>query len=165
MHRLLSFVLRVARRYDEAIDAAQAAVDLDAENPRALTTRGFAYYDVGDYQRARASCESARPPADPAASFYGISVCLAITYEKLGRHADAEAMLTRLHSWYGDRGAYNYADIYSQWRDVPKALAWLEKALHLRDPGLTTLKVDPFLDPLRKEPRFQSIQQALAFPP
>ena len=165
MHRLLSFVLRVARRYDEAIDAAQAAVDLDAENPRALTTRGFAYYDVGDYQRARSSCESARPPADPAASFYGISVCLAITYEKLGRHADAEAMFTRLHSWYGDRGAYNYADIYSQWGDLPKALAWLEKALRLRDPGLTTLKVDPFLDPLRNEPRFQSIQQALAFPP
>jgi serine/threonine protein kinase/Tfp pilus assembly protein PilF len=165
MHRLLSFVLRVSRRYEEAIDAAQAAVDLDAENPRALTTRGLAYYDFGDYQRARASCESARAPADPAGRFYGISVCLAITYQRLGRHADAEAMLTRLHSWDGDRGAYNYAEIYSQWGDVPKALAWLEKAMRLRDPGLTMLKADPLLDPLRNEPRFQSIQLALAFPP
>jgi tetratricopeptide (TPR) repeat protein len=165
MHRLLSFVLRVARRYEEAIDAAQAAVDLDAENPRALTTRGLAYYDFGDYQRARTSCESARRPADPAEGFYGIFACLAITYERLGRHADAEAMLTRLQSRYGDRVAYQYAEIYSQWGDVPKALASLEKAMSLRDPGVTMLKVDPLLDPVSNQPRFQSIQQALAFPP
>jgi len=165
MHRLLSFVLRVARRYEEAVDAAQGAVALDAANPRALTTHGLAYYDLGDYQGARASCESARPRANPAGSFYGIPVCLAITYERLGRHADAEAMLTELQSWYGDRGAYSYTEIYSQWGDVPKALAWLEKAMHLRDPSLSMLKADPLVDPLRNEPRFQSVQRALAFPP
>jgi TolB-like protein/Tfp pilus assembly protein PilF len=165
MYRLLSFVLRVSRRYEEAVDAAQAAVDLDAENPRALTTRGLAYYDAGDYQRARASCESARPAADPSGDFYGILACLALSYEKLGRHADAEAMLTRLQSSYGDRVAYQHAEIYAQWDDAPKALAWLEKAIRLRDPGVAILKVDPLLDPVRNEPRFQSIQQALTFPP
>ena len=165
MYRLLSFALRVARRYEEAIDAAQGAVALDADNPRALTTRGLAYYDRGDYEGARASCESEQPRADHAGGFYGIPVCLAIAYQKLGRHADAEGMLTGVQSWYGDRGAYQYAEIYSQWGDGPKALAWLEKALRLRDPGLATLKVDPLLDPLRKEPRFQSILRELKFPP
>jgi len=29
---------------------------------------------------------------------------------------------------------------------------------------LEELKVDPFLDPLHKEPRFQAIEQALKFP-
>jgi tetratricopeptide (TPR) repeat protein len=92
-------------------------------------------------------------------------VCLALSYEKLGRHADAEAMLTNLQSWYGDRGAYQYAQIYSQWANTSKALAWLEKAMQLRDSGLAALKVDGLVDPLRDEPRFQAVQHALRFPP
>jgi hypothetical protein len=36
--------------------------------------------------------------------------------------------------------------------------------MRLRDPSLLRLKVTPLLDPLRKEPRFQAIEQALKFP-
>jgi TolB-like protein/DNA-binding winged helix-turn-helix (wHTH) protein len=165
VHRLLSFVLRLARRYVEAIEAAQEALALDADNPGALTTRGLAYYALGDYQGARASCESTRPRVDPAGIYFGIQVCLAMTYGKLGRHEDAEAMLRTVQSWYGDRGAYQYAQIYSQREDAARALAWLEKAMRLHDSGLVAVKVDSLLDPLRNEPRFQAIQQALKFPP
>jgi hypothetical protein len=56
------------------------------------------------------------------------------------------------------------AVIYAQWGNTPKALEWLDTALRLRDPGLEQLKVDPFLDPLRKEPRFQAIERELKFP-
>jgi TolB-like protein len=164
-HRLLSFALRMARRYQEAIEAGRGAIALDAANPGALTTLGLAYYALGDYENARATCEGARPPAHPAGSYYGIQVCLAITYAKLGRHADAEGMLTSVQSWYGDRGAYQYGEIYSQWGNTPMALTWLESAIRLRDPGLAALKVNSLLDPLRNEPRFQTIQRALNFPP
>ena len=165
VHRLLSFALRMARRYQEAIEAAQGALALDADNPGVLTTLGMAYYALGDYESARAACDGTRPRANPAGSYYGIQVCLAITYEKLGRHADAEAMLTTVQSWYGDRGAYQYAEIYSQWGNTPEALAWLEKSTRLGDSGLVGLKVDSLLDPLRNAPRFQVIQRALKFPP
>jgi serine/threonine-protein kinase len=164
-YRLLSFALRMTHRYEEALEAAQGSLALDAHNAGALTTRGLAYYALGDYQGARASCEGTQPPADASESYFGIQVCLAITYEKLGRHAEAEAMLTNLQSWYGDRGAYQYAEIYSQWKNTPKALAWLERAMRLRDSGLAALKADGLLDPLRDEPRFQAIQHALKFPP
>jgi hypothetical protein len=43
-------------------------------------------------------------------------------------------------------------------------LDWLEKAMHLRDPGLVFTKTDPLLDPLRKEARFQAIERELRFP-
>jgi hypothetical protein len=33
-----------------------------------------------------------------------------------------------------------------------------------RDPGLEYLKTGPWLNPLRKEPRFQAIERALKFP-
>jgi len=46
----------------------------------------------------------------------------------------------------------------------PTALDWLEVANRLKDPGLAWLKVDPLLDPLRKEPRFQQIERKLNFP-
>jgi TolB-like protein/Tfp pilus assembly protein PilF len=163
-HRILSFAYRMARRYEEAIEAVKGALALDAENPAALTASGLAYYVRGDYQGARATCESTRPRADPAGSYNGIQVCLAITYEKLARRADAEAMLTTMQSWYGDRGAYQYAEIYSQWGNASKALAWLETAMRLRDSGLAALKVDPLLDPVRTKPSFQAIQRALKFP-
>jgi hypothetical protein len=36
--------------------------------------------------------------------------------------------------------------------------------MRLRDSGLMYVKTDPFLDPLRKEPRFRAIERALKFP-
>jgi hypothetical protein len=36
--------------------------------------------------------------------------------------------------------------------------------MRLRDPGLVSTKVDPLMDPLRKEPRFQAVMRELQFP-
>ncbi|TLZ12351.1 MAG: hypothetical protein E6K34_17850 [Gammaproteobacteria bacterium] len=91
-------------------------------------------------------------------------VCLAVTYDKLGQHSDAEAVLTKLQNWMGDNDAFQYAEIYAQWGDTGRALRWLDTAWRLRDSGLEWLKVDPLLDPLRNEPRFQAIERALKFP-
>ena len=63
-----------------------------------------------------------------------------------------------------DDNAYEYARIYAQWGDKPKALQCLERAVRVRDPGLVHLKVEADLDPLRDEPRFQAIERDLKFP-
>jgi hypothetical protein len=90
--------------------------------------------------------------------------CLALVYEKLGRHAAAEAELATMKAAMGNDAAYQYASIYAQWGDHPKALGWLDTAMRLRDSGLEHLKSDPLMDPLRQEPRFQAIERALKFP-
>jgi hypothetical protein len=90
--------------------------------------------------------------------------CLALAYHKLGRHADAEAALAREEALEGDAGAVDYAEIYAQWGNIPKALDWLETAWRLRNGFLDRVKTEPLLDPLRSEPRFQAIQRALKFP-
>jgi hypothetical protein len=64
----------------------------------------------------------------------------------------------------GDASACQYATIYAQWGDGPKALEWLDIAMRQRDPGLSYLKTDPFLDPLRKDPHFLSLLRELRFP-
>jgi hypothetical protein len=59
-----------------------------------------------------------------------------VIYDKLGRHADAEAELAKMKAALGDAAAYQYATIYAQWGNRGQALEWLETAWRLRDPGL-----------------------------
>jgi TolB-like protein/tetratricopeptide (TPR) repeat protein len=156
-HSFLGQALYFGRQNKEAITAYQDALALDPERPDTYAARGLAYYALGDCERARTSCES-KPDNKVNQE------CLAVTYDKLGQHADAESMLAKIKVSVGDAAAHQYAEIYAQWGNAPKALEWLETALRLRDPGLIDLKTDPLMDPLRKEPRFQAIERELKFP-
>ena len=153
----LGSALILARRYDEALTAYQEFIDLDPGWPMGYAWRGITYYVLGDLQSARASCE-AKPDLVPS------RFCLAVTYEKLGRHADALAMLAKVQTENGEALPYYYAMVHAQWGNKGKALEWLETAYRLRDSNLDSLKVDPFIDPLRQEPRFQAIERELNFP-
>ena len=156
-HSMLGQVLLLARRYTDAVAAFTEVISLDPSDKFAIGYRGLAYYGVGDLARARSSCES-KP------DHWATQWCLAITYDKLGRHADADAVVARMKATYGDAASYQYATIYAQWGDARKSLEWLGTALRVRDPGLYYVKTDPLLDPLRKEPRFQAIERALKLP-
>ena len=156
-HGRFGLALYWGRQNKEAIRAFQDALALDPEDSRSLAFRGFAYYALGDLERARASCES-KP------DYWASEQCLAITYYKLGRYADGESMLAKIRAEGSDAAAFQYAEINAQWGNALKALEWLEKALTLRDPGLVQLKTDQLLDPLRKEPRFQAVERELKFP-
>jgi len=146
-----------ARRYEEAISVFRDSIAIDPEFSPPYGVSGFAYYALGNFPGARASCES-KP------DFWISQVCLVVTYDKLGRHADAETLLAKFRASNGDSSAYQYAEIYAQWGDIAKALEGLDTAVRVRDPGLVQLKTDPLLDPLRAEPRFQAIERALRFP-
>jgi serine/threonine-protein kinase len=156
-HGALGQALYTARRYEEAVAAFAEGIRLAPDFKSAYADRGLAYYGLGDLKSARASCET--KPDD-----WQSQQCLAVIYDKLGRHADAEAELAKIKAATGDASAYQYATIYAQWGNRAKALESLEMAWRLRDPGLEFLKTDPLLDPLRKEPRFQAIERELKFP-
>ena len=144
-------------RGEVAVAAFAEVISLDPDLKETYGHRGIAYYGLGDLQNARASCET-KP------DFWLSQQCLAVIYDKLGRHADTEAVLAKLKAALGNAMAYQYATIYAQWGNRAQALEWLETALRLRDSGLEYLKTDPLMDPLRKEPRFQGIVRELKFP-
>ncbi|HKE29327.1 MAG TPA: protein kinase [Bryobacteraceae bacterium] len=52
---------------------------------------------------------------------------------------------------------YQIASIYAVLRDIDKALAWLERSAYTGYPCWPFFKVDPHLDSLRPEPRFQQL--------
>jgi tetratricopeptide (TPR) repeat protein len=156
-HHLLGYGLYLAHRYEEAKAANAEAISLDPDLLRAYEFSGLSDYLLGKLAAALTTCE-ARP------SYWGTQWCLALAYQKLGRHADAQAAVEKIQAMQGDTTAYQYSAIYAQWDDIPKALEWLETAMRLRDPGLSLLKTDPLMDPLRKEPRYQAVERALRFP-
>ena len=154
---LLGEALYWARRFGDAVSAYGEAVSLEPDYEAAYGFRGLADYGLRDFQSARSSCETKR-------SYWISQRCLAVTYDKLGRHADAEAELKKLQAAYGNAAAYSYSTIYAQWGNKAKALEWLATALQEPCGCLVYVRTDPLLDPLRGEPRFQAVMRELKFP-
>ena len=61
-------------------------------------------------------------------------------------------------------GTYGIAIIHAGLGEKDQAFEWLEKAYEVRDLGMVFLKVDPTLDPLRSDPRFQDLLRRMNFP-
>jgi TolB-like protein/Flp pilus assembly protein TadD len=156
-HNSLGYALYFGRRYAESAAALAEGISVDPDYKGVYGWRGLVFYGLGDLESARASCEAKRDE-------WTNQWCLAVVYDKLGRHPDAEAEVAKMKAAMGDASAYQYASIYAQWGDRAKALDWLDKAMRLRDPGLEYLKTDPLMDPLRQEPRFQAVMRELRFP-
>jgi tetratricopeptide (TPR) repeat protein len=154
-HAILGGALLDLRRYPEALAAFKDADTLASGRGIFAAGIGTVYYLLGDFESARSFCET--KPERPIYRF-----CLTMTYDKLGRHADAEAMLAKIRASYGDAPAWGYSQVYAQRGDTARALDWLQAAMRTRDPWLD-LK-HPLLDPLRNEPRFQAIERELKFP-
>ncbi len=148
-------ILFMARRYDEAAEALHHAGVLSGGLRAAYVgLLGGVLVMQGHPDAARVLCA-------PAANLEEKEV-LAIADQRLGRQAEAEVNLGKLRADQGDAGAFSYAEIYAQWGRTEDALAWLETAARLRDPGLAEAAVDPMLDPIRGETRFKLVQTQLA---
>jgi serine/threonine-protein kinase len=157
IHRRLGDALFYSRHFAEALGAYRDSIALQPDATGGSAKVGLAYYSLGNLESARSSCER-------APRHWLNQLCLAAVYDKLGRHADAKAVLAQMMADAGDDAAINYAEIYAQWGNTASALQWLDRAMRLRDSGLVGLKVDPLMDPLRKEPRYQAAVRALKFP-
>ena len=57
------------------------------------------------------------------------------------------------------------ADTYAQWGNTEMAFRNLDLAFEYGDPGLAQLLVDPFLDPIRDDPRFIAMLDKLGLKP
>jgi TolB-like protein/Flp pilus assembly protein TadD len=159
-HIRLGGVLYAAGRYDDAMRAYEDGAAL-AQNDALLRAQAnmwiaLVHYSRGNFQEALIACDGADEVNKP--------ICLALVYDKLGRHADGEHALAKFRAAIGDDGAVFYSMIYAQWGDIDQALHWLEVAMRRKDPFLRYVKAYPLLEPIRGQQRFQAIERALAFP-
>jgi hypothetical protein len=54
--------------------------------------------------------------------------------------------------------------MYAGRNDQTKAIEWLERAYQIRDTGLVSLKDDPMLKNLQRDPRFMSLLRRMNLP-
>jgi tetratricopeptide (TPR) repeat protein len=176
----------------ESLRLAQKALDLDPLNEDSYENWVGALFDARRYEEAVRFAEQTKRKspdlyddelllamcflmlgrlrqAQEQLAFVRIDSWERLTGEALvlGRSGDrsgAERKILRMQSLMGDAASYQYAQIYSDLGDKEKALATLEHAWTVRDPGLFNIRVDPLLDPLRKEPRFEALLKKMNFP-
>jgi hypothetical protein len=65
----------------------------------------------------------------------------------------------------GDRVLYQQAQVLAQWGELEKAVSSLQAARAHGDSGLIYARNDPFLDPLRADPRMVRLLDSLGFDP
>ncbi|MGH8201662.1 MAG: TIR domain-containing protein [Steroidobacteraceae bacterium] len=95
-----------AQRYQQAATVFAESISVDPNYVPGYGALGLAFYETGDLRSALTACESHRDNSQS-------QVCLAMVYNKLGRHADAQAELTKIETTYGDDAAYQCAEIYA----------------------------------------------------
>jgi hypothetical protein len=84
----------------------------------------------------------------------------------MGRVAEARGTISKLeeHVQKNGIGGYEIALVYAGLGEKDEAFAWLEKSLAAHDKGLTYLKIDPCVDPLRSDVRFDGLVRRVGLP-
>ena len=152
------YVLANSGRYAQAIPPLQRAIELAPKISRSHAQMGLVLTQLGKLDAAQAEFAKAAP--DDVYRLTGE----AIAFDRQGNRQASDRAVARTQQVFGDSASYQYAEIYAQRGDKERALAELDHAWAIRDPGLTNLKIDVFLDPLRSEPRFAALQKRLNFP-
>jgi tetratricopeptide (TPR) repeat protein len=147
-----------ARRYQEAVHFAEETRRKSPDLLRSPTLLGDCLQMLGRYREAQQQYSLGRP--DQYERLTGEALLLARTGDREG----AERKLQRMQQIFGDAASYQYGEIYTQLGDRDRALAALERAWVIRDGGLNGIRIDPMLDPLRGDPRFERIVKRMNFP-
>jgi len=147
-------VAYAGRRYADALPSLQHALQLNPKMTYAHALAGSSLLALGRVPEALKEFQ-----AEPDAQFRFSG--LAIAQFRLGNQAAAEEAFKQLVSQSGDSAVYQQAEVMAQWGRVPDALERLQRARQVGDSGLTYAATDPFLDPLRHDPRFTRFLAAL----
>lgn len=148
------------RRYDKALAQGRTTYDLDPSFPFAPHWLGFALIANGKYDEAIEV--GGRVPRDAPFAWLG-SVVMGYAYAKQGKEAEAEKQLLLLRETAKTRyiRPYYFASIYAALGEKDKAFAELERSFAERDVYLGRITVDPFMDPLRDDARFNDLLRRL----
>ena len=179
-------------RTDEAMRLVEQALTLDRLNPWSYGSRAQALYAARRYADVVKSADELKRESPELYDFpirLGDSLMMlgrfdealkayaeeaeddpirlaaeAVLAAKIGDRAGAIAKKARIEQLYGEAASYQYAEIHASLGDVEQAFAALDRAWQIKDPGLFGMKIDPKLDPLRRDPRFVALLERIGFP-
>jgi pentatricopeptide repeat protein len=151
----IGWILFCARRYDEAMRELNSVLAVRPDDGPALWNLGYTLIANGQPQEAIPVLEKAvslsdRPP---------VMGVLIRAYAHAGRRDDALRLLAKLkkrkQAGYVPAGAF--VNAYLGLGENDQAFAWLDQAYTEHSNILQSIKVHPYFDPLRADPRFADL--------
>lgn len=149
-------IFKFMRRYADAFREASRAAELAPDRFWPRVMMGLVKVLEGDTRKARMILE-----AVPNDQFLAVTY-LAVLEAREGNRAAALRQLARLREIGGDASSVQEAGVLAQLGDRDGALAVVERAWRIKDPGLSTMNIDELFDPIRTDPRFQAIANRIA---
>jgi TolB-like protein/Tfp pilus assembly protein PilF len=156
IHRAAASVEYAARRYAASIAPARQALQMNPRLSRVHGAIGDALVMLGRLAEAR------KEYGLEQALGFGLAG-LAITEHKLGRPEAARKAYDELAQIEGERMLYQLAQVQAQLGQRDAAIASLQRAHAIGDGGLVYARNDPFLDPLRDDPRLAQLLKNMGF--
>ena len=145
-----------ARRYDDAIRELRSVLAVHPDLAKAYWYLGFVLIAKGQPELAIVELEKTAAMTQRSP---GSLEVLAAAYGYAGRRRDAlrvlEELKRRRENGYVPAGAF--VNPYLGLGDYENALAGYERAFKEQSPILQWVKVIPFADPLRSDPRYQDL--------
>jgi len=152
----LGWIMFHARRYDEAIRELRSVLSVHSDDAMAHWFLGFVLIDNGQPEEAIPELEKTVSLTERSPGAIGV---LIRAYARAGRRTDALRLLAELkrrrEAGYVPAGAFLNA--YLGLGDHDQTFVWLERAYQEQSNILQFLKVHPFFDPLRGDPRFADL--------
>jgi serine/threonine-protein kinase len=143
---------RFARQYDRAIEQLRKTIEMDQNFYFAHWNLGEAYVMKGSFGEALTEYQIAmRMSDDPH-----ILGLIGHAYAVSGRPDEALKTIAQMKEISKQRyvAAFAFAQIYAGLGDKDQAFQWLERSYQDRSPDLAYFRIDPLLDCLRSDPRF-----------
>ena len=160
VRRSLGWLYVYARRFDQARYHMERAIAMDPAAEETYRVLGVAHVLAGDAMEGERVLREALEL--PAAGSYTLAT-LAYALGRQGKRGEAERLIAELEA----RAQRDYVSpvalalAYLGVGDVARTLDWAERAYDDRRGWLAYLEVNPILDPLRSEPRFQALVERM----
>jgi serine/threonine-protein kinase len=156
----LAWAYYFARQYDRALEQGSKALDMDPNFGFAYWHRGMAYIQQKRFGDAITALRKAISLSGPATTFISY---LGYANARLGKSREARQMIAQLERVSKRQyvSSYFIAIIYLGLGDLDQTFEWLEKAYQERSGFMAFINVEPMLDALRGDPRFNSLVEKI----
>jgi serine/threonine-protein kinase len=153
----------MARRYDEALQRLEDAIDEAPDYYLPYAFLGLVYEQTGELDKSIAAFKMATELPD---SSLEALAQLGRAYAVAGQRDKAEEVLEQLRALPEDQfvSAYNFAAIHEALGQTDEAFDWLYRADDERSEWFIMLKVDPRFENLRADPRYDDLIRRTGLP-
>ncbi len=153
-----------SRRYDQAIEIFQRALEMDENFPSTHLYLGFAYTQKGRFENAISECQNAVSLSKGSPVMLAALGC---AFAAFGQTQKARQVLDQLQALSTKRYVplYDQALVYASLGQKGQALRLLQQAVEKRSGRIIFLRVDPYWESLSSDARFTNLLQKLRLGP